>query len=1604
MRLGIHLLIFICLIISSIRADSQSYYLGSGSTPIAYPFPTAASDARTQVLFTASELMSTSFPAGAYIEKIGLDVTSIPGEVLQNVKISMKNFSGVSFSGFQTGMTELFSGEVVLASTGWQDITLQNPFLWDATSSIILEFCFDRESGSANTLVMGHPILFKTRVASQMFGDGCALTTSSYYNHRPNIRLTIAPPLPAVTPFPAIGSSTLQTALYWTSGGGYATHFQVFLDTVNPPLQLIQEYTPNPVCVPPMLKSNTHYFWKVVPGNTSGNTLHCPVWDFYTGMLDTGLVGFYPFRGNSYDESGYFHHGQPFNVTPAFDRHGLPGQAALFNGNSQVKVGPDSHLMLASWTISGWIKASNPVSSWQAVTAKDENPDGAYNMAVLLHETGSITAGYENCSGQGDHLLSSSPLDLNPWQFFTYTRDTVSNVETLYINGQWIDDSVSEDLPCLTPDTLRIGARAVMQGGSLVPADFFTGVLDNIRIYNHPMDEESASTLYEREACNPPAYYSLTSISSGPGTVHLGLNGSEYGVQYQVKRGMANVGEIVIGTATDLDLGTFDIPGIYYVVGTNPCGTTQMPGSVQLRAPQIMLSLMAEDSVCQGSEILITASVTGGYPPYGYLWSNGLTDQASVTITGDTSTDISLTVTDALGYSTHAEVPVIVYPLPDLTWPLPPESQCITNTSLWLDGANPGGGTYNGPGVEAGFFNASVAGVGTHILNYQYTNIFGCSQTINQVVTVTPLPEVTWDAGTDTLCQNGPPYLLSEALPEGGTYSGPGVTDSWFIPETAGPGIHELTYTYSDSLGCVGEVTHNMVVTELPLVTWYNDLGTICANAPTFTLTGGLPPGGTYSGPGVVGTNFNATLAGTGSIILSYSFMDEQGCISTAFNDITVYPLPTVFWEEDLGPVCEDNQAYPLSGGVPAGGIYSGPGVEGDLFNASITGPGTFMLAYVIVDENTCMNAVFNTITVSPLPVALAGTDTLILDGTTALLHGSASGGAGNCSYSWSPADLLTNALLQQPLTLEIWDTTVFSLVVSDANNCSSLPDQVTVYTYPDPLSASAVATPDTLCPGLEVQLMAQASGGAGDLSYYWYSDPPGFTSQSAMATDQPIVTTTYHLMVTDGIQTLAASATVFVKEWPSVAPVVQGPDTVMQTTEQYYWVDAQDLNIESLEYEYSGQGVMAQWSYDTLWLAFSGEATSGQLLIRGVNSCGTGPWSVPLEVTVLSQPLVQGTVTYANLLHTVMSNTQVSVISGDSVIQTTGTDSQGHYQFGTLMPGDYQLQAFTSKPWGGGNSNDALRIQRHFVGMNLLSGIRLKAADVNNSGGVNSNDALVVMKRFVGLINGFPAGNWAFEDPPFTSDGSTTQIIDFKALCYGDVDGSYSPTLKREPGIILTREGVTPAGSSGDFSVPLLAGQEGDIAAISLSLHLPGDIAAIRSVSTELPGMMVFHTHDRLLRISWVYETGIRVKKDEVLFKMDGVLFPGSIGPDSWEPDDECQIIDKQGHETNPFLLSMPLIVSEEVGVSSFRLSPDPFMNTSIFKFTLVESADLTVDLYNSMGIRIKRIFHESCPAGEHQRLFEESSLAPGLYYLQIKARSSSGLAVHSVKVVKIN
>ncbi|WP_192822051.1 gliding motility-associated C-terminal domain-containing protein [Rufibacter sp. LB8] len=204
----------------------------------------------------------------------------------------------------------------------------------------------------------------------------------------------------------------------------------------------------------------------------------------------------------------------------------------------------------------------------------------------------------------------------------------------------------------------------------------------------------------------------------------------------------------------------------------------------------------------------------------------------------------------------------------------------------------PAGGVWTGTGVSlnnnAYQFTPSSVLIGSHVLTYTVTGTGACSRSSSRTVYVGKQVPHSLTLPDGPFCGNATPIPLTGS-PAGGTFSGPGVSGTTFIPAVAGIGTHVLTYRSTGLNGFCGVVTKTVVVDQPVL-----DIGpdtVICpgSTAP-FQLRANIA-GGVWSGSHVSATGLFTPAPGlAGSVQVTYAITSP--CVATVRKTIQITPLP----------------------------------------------------------------------------------------------------------------------------------------------------------------------------------------------------------------------------------------------------------------------------------------------------------------------------------------------------------------------------------------------------------------------------------------------------------------------------------------------------------------------------------------------------------------------------------------------------------------------------------------------------------------------------------------------------------------------------------------
>ncbi|MCS7077482.1 MAG: T9SS type A sorting domain-containing protein, partial [Bacteroidia bacterium] len=346
--------------------------------------------------------------------------------------------------------------------------------------------------------------------------------------------------------------------------------------------------------------------------------------------------------------------------------------------------------------------------------------------------------GYANPGGTATVLTTTDSIYLEysldcgvtftkvPGSVITSTTHTTSN---LFVNK-------SITLPAAVAGQ-EVVFRWIGKWAGSGTSDYWVDI-DNINITSCPSISAPNNT-------TPPA--SLTICSGNTTTLTASALGSGTLTWYNVPSGGTP-----LGTGSTFTTPVLTTTTTYYVAEeVGSCSSPRTAITVNVvptPAAPTVVSYMPNDTVCAGTIVTITMSGTGtikwydsptGGTPFftGAVISGPAIETDSAYVTADNGTCES---------SPRTKVKIVVNPLPNVTYTVPAsqDTVCTTDAPFTLTGGSPSGGTYSGGSYITGgnTFNPALAGTGSKMVIYTYTDANGCTNKDTAYIVVKICTEV----------------------------------------------------------------------------------------------------------------------------------------------------------------------------------------------------------------------------------------------------------------------------------------------------------------------------------------------------------------------------------------------------------------------------------------------------------------------------------------------------------------------------------------------------------------------------------------------------------------------------------------------------------------------------------------------------------------------------------------------------------------------------------------------------------------------------------------------------------------------------------------------
>jgi len=436
--------------------------------------------------------------------------------------------------------------------------------------------------------------------------------------------------------------------------------------------------------------------------------------------------------------------------------------------------------------------------------------------------------------------VSHSPGDmLNNWHYSAVTFSNTNGLD-LYYNGTSVASNPSATAISGGNGMIRVGAFS--KGSGDTPGYFFDGYIPVVLIYDRVLNAEEIRVNYNYFARR----YGLIIEPIVPYPVGLFCGDSS---SFEIT---INLGES----------SSFNYPQNIYCKGT--LGTV---------TPTV-------DTL--GGTFTFTPSGLNINPSTGEI-DTSLSSVATYTIEYTISGICSETSSFILEINDFKEDPNFSYPA---------TSYCVSDISTASPTIETPGGTFSvsppsGLDIDltTGIINPSLSSVGSYTI--EYTTAGNCQDTSSSTIEIKPEDNPSFSYSSNLFCTENSSTISPTIVTLGGTFtsSPTGLSidqiTGFITPSTSDPGIYDITYTTSVTLGCVSSTSISVTISSL--VTGTFDYGytpglEFCANDSDLTPSiSGLVSGTFYSIPS--GLDINLT---TGKI----DFQDSTPGTYTIFYEV----------------------------------------------------------------------------------------------------------------------------------------------------------------------------------------------------------------------------------------------------------------------------------------------------------------------------------------------------------------------------------------------------------------------------------------------------------------------------------------------------------------------------------------------------------------------------------------------------------------------------------------------------------------------------------------------------------------------------------------------
>lgn len=531
-------------------------------------------------------------------------------------------------------------------------------------------------------------------------------------------------------------------------------------------------------------------------------------------------------------------------------------------------------------------------------------------------------------------------------------------------------------------------------------------------------------------------------------------------------------------------------------VGIYTCQTTLVTGCIgpvftytlnNFPKPTIVFNSASANACTQQYTFTNSSNISSGFIA-NYNWNFGSSNSSLLSPVINFSSagnySVSLIATSDKGCKDTLSQNITIYPYPVVSFTA--NSMCLNSAVNFTNASSISVGSiasYNwnfGTGNTSNQANPSFyySTAGTYFVNLTATSNQGCVANVTNSITSYPMPVAGFTSANANACAQQYSFTNTSNINSGTlnynwNFSTTTSTLANPINNFANFGTFTTNLVVSSNYGCSASTSQTLIIYPNPIANF--TVSNTCQNSTVNFVNNSTIANGSLNynwsfGNGIISSQNNPFINYTnpGAYIVSLLAISNQGCIATATNALTIYPVPQLNFNPTAvcaGNTTSFNNVSSISSGSITNWIwdFDNNGIpNSNLQNPTYIylGNGTYTANLQAVSDYNCINSITKTVIVYANPTASFTTKNVCY-GSVSNFTNSSSIISGNniTNYTWNFGNSVQSPISNPQISYGAPGNYTVQLIATSNNNCSNtFTSMVAVHFMPNVNFSSNIA------------------------------------------------------------------------------------------------------------------------------------------------------------------------------------------------------------------------------------------------------------------------------------------------------------------------------------------------------------------------------------------------------------------------------------------------------------------------------------------------------------------------------------------------------------------